>query len=374
MYYFGLLHNLVLALARPAVSEKSFKIPFKLSGGDNPLLVFLLIGLMGVIALNVLFYIAYQLYKAMKFTKICNKVGLIGDEIGALRSFIARFHYPNPIFLLVRKSYFDGFMNQVAHVVYTSKAAEKEIFVESQFFAKIREKLGFSHSYGEKKLISSRALLKNFPLQVHFRDNNLDYTFTFQAKIIENYEFFLVIEPPDDEDMRKFILRKPKAPLDVQFIRENDSEYFFNSYLVRSSSIYEQKWVIQHSAQLLKGDSQKAIHINLSILCGGFKEFDVKECIGKIVLLTKKEISFLIEGDEGENVKLAKGDTVLMAFDLLGTPVNFQGTIESITDRGGKDHFKMPLKGLSEDSQLLITKFLYQKKAEEEKKEPEASN
>ncbi|SCA59082.1 hypothetical protein AB751O23_CX_00020 [Chlamydiales bacterium SCGC AB-751-O23] len=28
----------------------------------------------------------------------------------------------------------------------------------------------------------------------------------------------------------------------------------------------------------------------------------------------------------------------------------------------------MPLKGLSEDSQLLITKFLYQKKAEEEKK------
>ncbi|SCA59081.1 hypothetical protein AB751O23_CX_00010 [Chlamydiales bacterium SCGC AB-751-O23] len=44
----------------------------------------------------------------------------------------------------------------------------------------------------------------------------------------------------------------------------------------------------------------------------------------------------MIEGDEGENVKLAKGDTVLMAFDLLGTPVNFQGTIESITDRGGE--------------------------------------
>lgn len=361
------IHNLTLALSSPAVSDKGFKIPFQLSGGDNPLLVFIFIGILGLIGLNVLFYIGFQIFKSYKFTKICENAGLESDEIGSLRSYIARFHYPNPLFLLIKRSYFDGFMNQVAHVVYTSRSSEKENFIESQFFASIRAKLGFEHDFGEKQLTSSRALLRNFPMQVHFRDNNLDYTFTFQTKIIENYEFFLVVEPPDDEDMRKFIIRKAKAPLDIQFVRDNDSEYFFNTYLVRSSTIYDKKWVIQHSSQLIKGDPQKANHINLSVLCGGFQEFEVKESQGKIVLLTKKEVRFLVE----EDLNLPKGATILMTFDLMGTPVSFQGTVEKVTDRGGKKQFKMPLKGLTEDMRLLITKFLYQQKAQEEAAEEE---
>lgn len=359
----------LLAYAAPAVSDKSFSIPFRLAGGDNPALVFVMIGLFCLLILNILFYIGFQMFKAYKFGKICDQVGLESQEVGTIKSFITRFHYPNPLFLLVRRSYFDGFMNQVAHYFYTSRMGEKELYIESQGFAKVREKLGFAHSYDEKVLQSSRGLLKNFAIQVHFRDKNLDYTFTFSAKIVENYEFFLLIEPPEDEDMRKFILRKPKAPFDIQFVRENDSEYFFNSYLIRPSTIFDTRWLIQHSSRLIKGDPQKAIHITLSILCGGVQEFDVKESEGQITLLTKKEVHFRIDDQESS---LTKGTTVLMSFDLLGTPISFHGSIAKILGKGGKQLFIMPLKGVDEGTKLLITRFLQQQKAEEEK-EQEAS-
>lgn len=347
-------------------------IPFNLEKGDSPLLIVLFIILVSLLCLQALVYLGYLLYKKMKFKQICSVSGFNGQEVGVFQDFIRRFHYPNPLMLLVRRSYFDGFINQIAHYYSATRLSEKELLKESSFLSSIRKKLKFIHNFKAKALVSSRAFPRNFPMQLMFRDESVNYTFTFTTKVYRNFEFFMVIEPPDDKEMETYILRKPRATFEVEVIRENDSAYFFNTYLVRPSLIFEKKWLIQHSQKLIEGDSQKSIKLILNILCEKKegdeldeeqeKLMEVQELGGTITLLTKSAITFFLD----QEVNIFEGTCVLMNFDLLGNPTSFQGTVEKVYEKGGHRMFKVPLKGLDENTKLSITKFLYKAKSESE--------
>lgn len=333
-------------------------------GGTSPLLIFVFFGLVILSIIACFLYLAWIIYKTVKFSSVCKTAGLNGEEAGLIKSFIKRFQIASPLFIVLKRSYLDNFVNQIAHHFGNSEISNEDLFHEIQLFNSIREKLQLRHKFTTKKIHSSRALQKALPLVIRYTDKSTQIEQIFASYVEENNDLFLGIRPPEDEELAKNIEETLKAQLSISFVREGDAEYHFDSIVYKSIKQPKTLFYVQHSNHIIKGHQQKPLEIPASVL--SHIDDQVLEYNAEIDTINTQTCVFVLEN---QNVLLKKEQSVLINVTILEKALAIQASIKRLVKRGEIIYHHAEIKSLSEDKQQL----LFQLAFEQDRKPKKAS-
>jgi hypothetical protein len=323
-------------------------------GGNNPLLIFILIGISVLLGAALILYILWELYKKIKFVRVCGDIELTGEEIGVFKSFIRRFKTEEPLLLVMKRNYLDAFSNQVAHHFGNREIGEEDLDYEIKIFNSIREKTGFAHLFKAKKIASSRALPVGTPLLIKYHDKNTKNDLEFASIVLDNNDLFLGIMPPKDDDLT-WQLRDTRKPfLDISFIRQRDAEYHFDTHILKFIRSPQDTFFLQHSKSILRGMTHSPVKLPASIIYHTDEGADEYECL--IELLDCNTCSFILED---QTTCFKKSDSALLSATIKDTPLALQITITKLIKRGKTLIHRADLKNLSEDTTRLIMQFAY---------------
>ncbi|MFT5317586.1 MAG: hypothetical protein ACI8RA_000835, partial [Chlamydiales bacterium] len=213
-----LMNSLLIATFKVSANKGMQLKAYK--GGTNPVLIFIFIGLCVLGGTAFVLWLLWQIYKKIKFAKICSEAELSGEETGVIRSFIRRFKTSEPLLIVMKRNYLDNFSNQVSHHYGNREIAEDDLEYEIKIFDSIREKFGFQHSFKKKNISSSRAFPIGMAIIVKYHDKATKNDLEFASTVVANNDLFLGIQPPKDEDLT-WQLRDTRNPvLDISFIRQ----------------------------------------------------------------------------------------------------------------------------------------------------------
>lgn len=323
-------------------------------GGTNPLLVFLFIGVIVLSVLLGVLYLAWAIYKRVKFNLICSEVQLTGKESGMLKTFIKRFRIKQPLLVLIRRNHLDAFINQVSHYLANTEISDEELKEEIEIFNHIREKLNLKHNFKSRKLTSSRCLPKSMNLIAYYFDSITDNRLEFNSVILDNSDLFLAISPPKDPELHQHLKEIKKPQLEVSFIRERDAEYHFDSCVYKILDEPEKIFYIQHSNNVTQGRLHTPLDLPASII--HHAQDGVKEHEAIIELIDSKTSTFFLKE---QKIHLKKGSGVLINTSILDKSLALQGTISKLIKRGQTLYHRAELKNLSEEINRFLLKFSF---------------
>ncbi len=326
-------------------------------GGTNPLLIYLFVLSTIGIGTAIIGYTAWEIFKKIKFVRICTKARITGEEQGILRSFFRRTQYPNPLIALLRKSAYDKFVNEVGYLISTSEATDDDLEYDIHIFNSIRTKLGLKHSYRFKKLHSSRSLPKFHPIVVTFYDPVTKNSFHFDSKVLENNDLFLGISVPPLE-IDNILMKQNKAPLEISFIRENDAEFHFDTRLYKKILSPELKLYLQHSALLARGNPQVPLEIPATLISHAAN--NVEEQAATIELLNNKNCTFILDD---ENSTCEKESSIILNFKLNGKNLSLQGTITQIHTKKGQTFYRLSYPSIDEKTKSNLISFMVKQRS-----------
>ncbi len=330
-------------------------------GGSSPLLVYLFIITITFLLLGFLAYIMWEIYKKVKFDKICKLVGFTGEETGLIKSFIKKTHIKDPLLILIKKANFDNFTNQIAHFFSNTEISDESLEKEEHTFGQMREKLKLRHKFRTKKLLSSHALTTGHPLTIKFYDKGTNNTLSYETEVIESNEFFLRIAPPPMELQDDFMQNK-KNSIEVVFIREHDAEYHFDSIIYKSIKMPQEVLFIAHSKSLLKGAAQKSINIPASII---YHHNETVNELGAIITILDKDCCvFTLKKN---TVKIEKDTSVLINLTLNEKILALQGSIINIIKRSSGKRFRMQFNNMKEDTKKDLLHFMIKNNSKKKK-------
>ncbi|SCA63707.1 hypothetical protein SCG7086_BA_00090 [Chlamydiales bacterium SCGC AG-110-P3] len=324
-------------------------------GGDNPILLWLFIAGVVLIAVGATAWILYMKWREARIWEMCQERELSLEEYGFLRSFAKKFHERDFTTLITKKSAFDRFLNKVSHHYESISMTSDDLASEATLLEIIRTKLGFPHNYKDKRLRSSRALPVNHPLTITFSDKGTKRGFTFHSKVIVNNEFFLGITPPDNE-IGKETFESKKLPLTVMLTRENDAEYFYGSNLVRVLSYPKAIWIVRHSDKLDRGAEHRRLDLPAKITISEADGESSADHQITIVHLNRDGARFRF------NEQSVEPSTPSSALLMLKSGEESQLVRVQIAEKLRRDnerYFRIQFKDLSEEQSLWLNRFAH---------------
>lgn len=357
-----LLNSLIIASFKVSPQKGMQMKAYK--GGTNPVLVFIFAGLCILGGTAFLLWLIWQLYKKIKFVRICSEVEMTGEETGVIRSFVRKFKTDEPLLIVMKRNYLDIFSNQVAHHYGNREIAEDDLEYEIKIFNSIREKLQFEHSFKKKKIASSRALPIGMPILIKYHDKATKNDLEFSSTVIANNDLFLGVQPPKDDDLTWQLRDTRKPLLDISFIRQRDAEYHFDTYILKFIRSPQDTFYLQHSKTITRGMTHAPVNIPGSIIYHTDEGADEYEC--NIELLDPNSCSFILED---QTMCFHKSDSALLSTTIKDTPLALQITIVKLIKRGEMLIHRAELKNLSEDTTKLIMQFAYDHSSKKKKAE-----
>lgn len=324
-------------------------------GGTNPLLIFIFIGIIILSIIAALLYVAWLIFKAVKFSMVCKNAGLSGEESGLIKSFLKRFQIKSSLFIVLKRSYLDNFVNQIAHHFGNTEISNEDLIYEIQLFNSIREKLNLLHKFTTKNIRSSRALPNGLPLVIRYTDKITKIEQIFASYVEDNNDLFLGIQPPDDEDLSKSLEETKKAQLSISFVREGDAEYHFDSIIYKCLKQTKTVFYIQHSNHITKGHQQKPLELPASVL--SHIDDQVLEYNAKIDAINTQTCVFILEN---QSIILKKEQSILINVVILEKPLALQASIKRLVKRGEILYHHADIKSLAEDKKQLLFQFAFE--------------
>lgn len=294
-------------------------------GEDNYLILYLLISFFILLFAGTIGVYLYSRYKELEFIRICKQAELTDQELRHFEKFLKRMHmHHQKIKIITDIRHFNVFIARLAHYHESSFISEADLLAESDLFNSIRKKLDFKHHFNEHPLINTRSMALKYPLNISFDDPKTGTTISFHARVRYNNEFFLGINPPDPEIAQQ-VYNQLKPELKVSFIRNEDAEYLFDSFLVRKVTHPETMWYIRHTGRLVRLPMAKNLEIPATIMLsqedskGGYSEFEAT-----IQTLDKKSATFILRDP---TTTLQPNTSILLNFENEGKPVAWGGVV-----------------------------------------------
>ncbi|SCA62819.1 hypothetical protein SCG7109_AE_00020 [Chlamydiales bacterium SCGC AG-110-M15] len=323
-------------------------------GGDNPLLVYILLAIVVLLIGLAVFYAFWGVYRKSKFLQVCNLLHIDGDEVGMLKNFIKKFRVADELDLLLKRHLYDSFIADCATHFGNLGISDEELQHDINQFSTIRHKLRFQHSYNKRNIYSSRALPAGHSVSIKHYDPNTHNTLSYRGTVVENNEFFLGVSLPSEEILEDLTSQK-KPGLEVTFFREHDAEYFFDTVLFRYNKVPTPCLFLEHSKTLNHGIQQRPLDIDAKVMCQsneGVGEYDVV-----VELIDQNGCSFYLEDD---SIVLNEDTSVLLHCNLDGNDLSFQATIDHASSKNGRHVYSMPFTDLTDEVKKQLIKFSLQ--------------
>ena len=337
-------------------------------GGTNPILIILALALVIVLILMAIGMSLYRVYRGIQFNRICSNSKMSSHEIGTLRTFLRRMHIKEPLDVVTKKSRFDLFMNRVAHYYEKISLSEEDLHREQSVFAAMREKLNLPHTFKKKRLFTSRALPRDYPLSVLVKDPLTLNVFHFQSSVLDNNELYLGITPPSDE-LRAELDIGGRVEIALSFIRERDAEYLWESHLIRPVDYPETMWYIAHSPILTRGTIQEPVnHPALIMLQQSDDEGRVDEFNVTLYNLTNTGCTFRC--DDARH-PFDTGPRVLISFELPNGSFTLRGSVVNIIKRKGEFLYRIQFEKLKDEDNISLLRFMLDQQKERKRKHAE---
>lgn len=358
-------------LGYPAVQAAIDLADYK--GGENPLVLFVIIFTLSLLPLLALLYYFLAGYRVNQVNRFCQQLGLSSGEKGHLKGFFRRLHIRHPLLVMTEIRYLDAFMNRVARYYMGMGLTEEELIREIDVFGNVRLKLNLRHSFKNKRILSSRSLPPKHPIEVTYTDEETNQSFTFLTSVVYNSELFLGIAPPVDNkgNPLKVLTR---ADLEISFQREKGYTYSFESRYVRSVNFPLSMWYLLHSSQLTRADHARNLRIKASILVCGNERVDEDSVASD---MDREEVYCIISvlNNKGCVLEIAESDSCLNAHDQMlisfeleeERHLSLRATVVQTYSKPGKQLVKADFKNLSsEENKYLFSFYIRQKKKEKE--------
>ena len=328
-------------------------------GGDNPLLVWIAIGLVLLaIAFGAFLFIRRQ-YELLAFNQQCSQANLSKAESGVLKNFARRFHIQNPQDVIASAKALDNFIQKVAHYYEYSNLSEEELTREMALFDTIRSKLGFYHPEQTTNLNTSRLIPNKHPIRISYHDQGTKQVLEFSTEVVNNYEFFLGITPPDTSiDQEVFDQKRPR--LSVTFSCGEDLEHHFDSSYVRSVNFPEKMWYITHSNHVsVQKDSADLDLQSTLMINSGDENPKVLEIEGHLRDLSNTTCLFSVPDSRSS---IDEGNGVLVTFEMDGEPFTCRANVTHRRESKGKTNYRLNFAGLNEEEQKALVNFAHKEK------------
>ena len=324
-------------------------------GGDNPILLYAFIVGVLLLAAGGIGWVLYIRWREARIWSMCQDRELSFEEYGFLRSFAKRFHEYDFTTLITKRSAFDKFLNKVAHHYESVNMTLDDMGRETTLLQVIRTKLGFGHSYKDKRLNSSRALPLNHPITVTFSDKGTKRAFTFHSKIVATNEFFLGLAPPESE-IGKETFESKKLPLSIALTRENDAEYFYESNLVRVVSYPTPLWFVRHSDKLNRGAEHRTLDLPATVTIAENNGEGSSDHKITIVHLNKEGARFRFAD---QSVCAPTPSSALLALKSADDSQLLRVQITEKLRREDEQYFRIQFKSLSDEQTLWLNRFAH---------------
>ncbi len=366
---FSLFLTTTLVFSVFAQNERTYTIPKGLdlksyTGGTDPILLYIfLFFILFSITITIAYFIIRYLRKKKYLTR-CISLGLSKQEKGLLEHFINFFQIKDPLNTIVLKNQYDHFSNRIAHHFSISNLTEEKIQEEIKIFDALRKRLKLNHSIKEKKLNSSRSLIKSIPLHISYYDSGTNNTLYYIAHIVDINDLYIGISlPPADTPISNTLFLKPYAQITVSFVRKNDAEYSFDSKLFRTIQYPETMLYISHSSNLTKGIPHKKLDIPCNIMY--VTESTTHEVNSSIEFLNPQGCSLSIPKEE---VLIKKGANVIINFKLEDEELSIQGIITEVKNPETTPSYELEFRSLRDALSLSLLKFTQKLKMSSEKR------
>ncbi|MBN4067104.1 hypothetical protein JYU14_03370 [Simkania negevensis] len=295
--------------------------------GTNPALVYIIAIIIVLLILAGLAYLLWRYYRWSKFNRMCEGLGLRGNEVRHIRRFVKIFNIDDPLKVFMERYEFDQFSQRIAHYNEYEESTIDRILHHSAIIGSIRQKLCLTHTFKTKTMTNSRSLPKNYPITISYWDKRAEQEYIFNTKIISNEEFFLIAELSTDEVIATSLSTLEKAPIEVSFLRRKDAEYSFPSRIAVRKELLKERLYFRHSDQIERYPLPPIININGTILCSDGDEEEEETYEYPIVIrsLTTTDCKFVAKGMAKP---LRKGDPIVLSFSLEGEEISCQTTIK----------------------------------------------
>jgi len=235
-------------------------------GGSSPVLLYLLIGLGVIFVGSIIGLSLLSRYRVFEFFKLCRQAKLSREEVGLLQDLLRRFNLQEKkIETLTDRRLYDVFSARIAHHYENHMFSEIDLLHEANLFGGIRKKLNLTTPSDETPIKTSRVLPLKQSVTISYIDTETQNTISFQSKILYNGEFFLGIQPPETK-IAKQILTQMKQRIRIDFIRENDAEYLFDTQFVKAVNHPKTMWYVRHANRLIRTEAQKILNIPATVM------------------------------------------------------------------------------------------------------------
>ncbi len=333
------------------------------SGGTNPVLIYIFFGIILFVITLTAFYAIHKAMRRSKFYGKLGAVGVTGEELGILMSFIKRFNIVEPLEIVSHRPNFNQFMDRVAHHYEHSRLSEEAMIREVQIFDRIRRKLGFIDTLADFRCTNSRALPLDHPLTIRVTDPDTHETFTFRSRVLANYDFFLGIEPPE-KVVDKETFNKKRPACHIEFDLEGGPHHSFESRYLRNVNYPENMWCLQQSSNITTAELHDPLNIPSNLMLTDDTGAEVSEVHGKLVELSNKECRFQLKSDS-DTLEIGAG--VLVNFDIEDDHFMARASIEDCQQVEKTKIYRLSFAGLEEEEQRLIVRFAHQEKKKKNK-------
>jgi len=347
----------------------SFSFPFlatKVSlpnyyGGDNPLLIYLFFAFIIILIGCSIFFAIHKKVQQQRFLNCLNAAGISGEEASTLKIFMKRLHIPIPLDVITSRAAYGRFIDRVSHYFEHTTLSEEAMMREMQIFDRIRRKLRFIETFRGNKCTNTRALAIDQKIEVTLIDRETKRKVSYTSRIKCNYDFFLGIEPPEDDKLR-VMGGKQQPKLEISFDLDEGPHHTFDSQYLRIVNFPEIMWCVQHSSHVRTAEIITELAIPSTVTLPGGEGEDPSSLVevqGTLVDLSNKEARFCV-GSKGCEIESGKG--VLLSFGTGEESFSCRGTISDHLVVESADHYRMMLTGLSEEEQKSLLRFVNQEK------------
>jgi hypothetical protein len=327
--------------------NKSFLPSYQ--GGDNPILIYGFFISMSILVSVVLGYSLFTYTRKYRFHRFCTLKGLSKLEIGYLLDLTTKLHVSEPLSIMSSASSFDLFMNRVSHYYQHQIVSDEDFSDLIDFAGKIRTKL--YNRRATKGRHSSRTIPMHSPVMITCYNKHSSDPVSFPAKVIDNNDFFLGITLPESAADRE-ACTVSGVSIQIEFVRKNDAEYFFETQLVRAVFFPKRMWYLRHSEDLQQGELHRYFTIPASVMAiSDTEETQSLEYEATIRTITNEACSFIID----EKSPPIKPDTTLLInFEVNEELFSCRGHIDKTYSREDRTTYRLSFRGMEPDENLQL--------------------